>query len=189
MQPFVTRARYTRLECEQQDYEGLWAEVRTNLTHGEREAFIDALRELDDRQEAWQQERGAEAAGLDAAVAEAESAEAKQEAEAARKAWLRQVEDRGAEIRAARLSLIAPYIRAWNVCTEDETGAVVDVPAPIDGGLASFDFTDEVIENWLVIGVVVGYRTGKGVRSSASGSSGSPARTSGPQIVSEPESA
>jgi len=189
MQPFVTRARYTRLECEEPNYEGLWADVRTNLTHGEREAFIEALRELDDRQEAWRLQRAAEAKGIDAAVADAPNEEAKQEAEAARKAWLRQVEDRGAEIRAARLELIAPYIKAWNVCTEDAKGEVVEVPAPMDGGLASFDATDEVIENWLVIGVVIGYRTGKGVRSSASGSGGSPERTSGPQVVSEPESA
>lgn len=189
MQPFVTRARYTRLECEEPNYEGLWADVRTNLTHGEREAFIEALRELDDRQEAWRLARQAEAVAIDAAVADAPDAAAKAEAEAARRTWLRGIEDRGAEIRAARLALVAPYVRAWNVCTEDDAGQVVEVPAPMDGGLASFEATDEVIEGWLVLGVVVGYRTGKGVRTSASGSGASPAPTSGPQLASEPASA
>ena len=196
---FSIRKRYTRIECEETDYEGLWAEVRTNLSHDERGEFVERLAQIsvDGKDHFTQmlnrftdaQQRQIEAEKLVLASAEIEDAEeraaAKELAQSMRIAandavWNAQQElitANSPEIianRAQHWLLVAPYIRAWNVCDENE----VDVPPPCVSGIDAMPHIDQVISTWLTSEVERGYRGGKGVRTSLSGSASTPEPTS-----------
>lgn len=202
---FNIRARYTRIECDEPDYEGLWAEVRTNLTHDERGVFIEELsqisvdgkdhftRMLNAFTDSQQAQLEAERAVLAATAIEDEDEReaAKDAAQAARLAandavWNAQQElitANSPEIvanRAKHWALVSPYIRAWNVCDENEQS----VPPPIESGLSALPYIDQVISTWLTATIEKGYRLGKGVRSLSKKPDDSPEQKSGPQIVS-----
>lgn len=205
---FNIRKRYTRIECEEPDYEGLWAEVRTNLTHDERGIFVEELaqlsvdgkdhftRMLNAFTDAQQAQMDAERAVLTATAIEdeAERDAAKEAAHAARTAandavWNAQQElitANSPEIvanRAKHWELVAPFIRAWNVCDDDEN----EVPPPMQSGLTALPHIDQVISTWLTATIEKGYRLGKGVRSLSKKPDDSPEQKSGPQIVSAAE--
>lgn len=184
---FVLRARYSRVECPEPDYAGLWAEIRTNLTNGERAVFVERVIEMNGEIEAhinalFAELRSAEA---DAKAADADALPAAQDRLAAARAALNTAaagEDAAmTRVRDERLALIAPYVRAWNLCDAD--GA--DVPPPETGAPGCWAHADAVITAWLVREIEGGYRGGKGVRSSSSASAATPAPPSGPQIASE----
>jgi len=178
---FVLRARYSKVECPEPDYEGLWAEIRTNLTWDEKRAYLERSDQINEAIREYTVASLDEARQLDDAVRKATSETQKVKAVAKRQAFLdRQLNDMSVR-RDQRLALIAPYIRAWNVCDADGN----DVPAPMDGGTASFAETDETIMAWLTRAIDQGYRGGKGVRSSSSPSNDTPVPLSGPQIVSD----
>lgn len=205
---FNIRKRYTRIECEEPDYEGLWAEVRTNLTHDERGEFVEELaqlsvdgkdhftRMLNAFTDAQQVQIDAERALLNAASIEdeAEREAAKVSALAARVVandtlWNAQQElitANSPEIVANRTKhweLVSPYIRAWNVCDENEQ----PVPPPMESGVTALPYIDQVISTWLTATIEKGYRLGKGVRSLSKKPDDSPEQKSGPQIVSATE--
>lgn len=203
---FNIRKRYTRIECEEKDYEGLWAEVRTNLSHDERGEFVEKLAQLsvDGKDHFTQmlnrftdaQQRQIEAEKLVLEAAEVddpdERAAAKELAQSMRVAandavWNAQQElitANSPEIvanRARHWELVSPYIRAWNICDENDA----DVPPPCESGDDALQYLDTVITSWLTSEVERGYRGGKGVRTSSSGSASTPAPTNGPQLGNE----
>ena len=198
---FSVRKRFTRIECEEPNYEGLWASVRTNLTHDERAEFVERLaaiavdgkdhftRMLNTFTDAQAAQVEAENMIIAAADLEDETERetAKADAQAARTAandavWNAQQElltANSPEVisnREQHWMLVAPYIKAWNICDEDET----DVPAPCESGLDALPHVDQVITTWLTSEVERGYRGGKGVRTSSSGSASTPVPTNEP---------
>jgi hypothetical protein len=179
---FVVRQKFTRIEFDEPGYEGLWAEVRTNLTHEERDAFVSAMVELDDHSRDDISAATAQFKLLFAAVDEAKDEKARQKAIAARDAHqtARFIEARGK--RRERYALVAPYIRAWNVYADDVTPVS---PQDVDAALA---YTDDAIVRWLITTCSEGYKGGKGVRPSSSKPDDVPEPTSEPNSESETES-
>lgn len=161
---FVLREKYSRITCDEPGYEGLWAEVRTNLSHAEREAFLIARDELDQGARDAFRVSAARAVALDAAVAEAGDDERKRtKAIKDRESFLSDQIRAGQTLRVKRFALVAPYIRAWNVCTDDYR----DAPAPAVDATGAFEWIDDVISIWLFTTCEDGYKGGpKGVRPS-----------------------
>lgn len=183
---FVLRARYSRVECPEPDYEGLWAEIRTNLTNAERAAFVQALDEINAGARTRSQELIDAVADAErrvkAATDDAERRAANNALDAARKGVTAALAFNDPGLAAnleQRQALASPHIRAWNVC--DDNGE--PVPPPAEGGAASWAWVDHVIIGWLLSEIENGYRGGKGVRSSSAASNATPVPLSGPQIV------
>lgn len=183
---FVLKARYSRVDCPEPDYEGLWAEVRTNLTNGERALFLENVSELNDRIKTVFDEVFAQLRDLDARTKEATDPDAHVALTERRNEINREVDrmiagedDRLRAISDERLANLSPYVRAWNLCDDEGN----DVPAPAMGDLTCWQYADSVIAQWLIREVEQGYRSGKGVRSSSKRLDATPAHLSGPQIV------
>jgi hypothetical protein len=183
---FVLRDRYTKVDCPEPGYEGLWIEARTNLTNGERAVLIERLGEINDRLAELLDgavlalrtaDRNIEKATDDEAFVTA--AAERREANKVLRAIMAGDEPRAAALRDERLALLSPHVRAWNVCDPDYN----DVPPPSIGGDASWEHTDRTILQWIANTLDQGYRLGKGIRSLSSGSGDTPAPMSGPQIV------
>lgn len=184
---FILREKYTWVACDQADYGDVSAEIRTNLSHDERAAFVEASNRIKHELRAYLEGRMAKAAAIDKAVRDAPTDKAKALAIAKRHAFMDD-QDRGADpFRVRRLELIAPYIRDWNIGTLDADGTEVKVPPPMDGGIASFAHTDDVVVAWLVEAIEQGYRGGKGLRTPSSASALSPVRTNAPPDANETE--
>lgn len=180
---FVLKARYTRLDCTERDYEGLWAEVRTNLSHQERREFLEGSDAIRRRIRDYRDSQMATAEKVDDDVENAVTAKDRAIATSKRSDFIDERETAMAALAKERLSLISQFIRAWNIA--DESGK--DVPSPADSGEVAFEHTDDVIVSWLQSEIEVGFRGGKGVRSRPSVSESLPEPMSGPQLVSDQE--
>lgn len=179
------RAKYTWVDCPEIDYEDVSAEIRTNLSHGEREAFIEASNRI--KRDLWDfiESRIAAGAKLDEAVTNAKDQKAKVAAIEKRRAFIDE-QDRGTDpFRIRRIELVAPYIRDWNLGDVDADGTIVKIPPPIDGGVMSFATVDEVVLAWLLDAIEQGYRGGKGLRTRSRASDPTPEPTSAPPTESD----
>jgi hypothetical protein len=179
------RAKYTWVACPEVDYDDVSAEIRTNLSHGEREQFIDASNRI--KRDLWDYLEGriALATKIDAAVRDAKTDKARAVA-IAKRTQFRDEQDRGTDpFRIRRIELVAPYIRDWNLGEIDADGEIVKIPPPMDGGLMSFATVDEVVLAWLLESIEQGYRGGKGLRTRSAASVPSPAPTSEPPTESD----
>lgn len=161
--PFNLGNEYVWVQCALTDYRDFWAEVRLDLTNGERRALktrhdeLTAQRQaIEDRvvlKEAGLRDRHRAAfdagdAGAMAAIAGEQIALNRDRDEAR---WLNQ---------AAIYELIAPYIRNWNAVTP---GTTEIAPAPQAVGIAAFDAINDVLGNWLYLALMTAYQ-GNGFR-------------------------
>lgn len=160
---FVLREKYSRITCEEPGYEELWAEVRTNLTHAERETFLVSRDENDQRVRELSRANLAKAVEIDKAVDDAPDEKARAKAVKVREAFLSRQLKENRENRIRRFSLVAPYVRAWNVFTD----AFDAVPPPCENVEAAYEWTDDCVTNWLMVTCEEAYKGGpKGVRPS-----------------------
>lgn len=166
---FILKARYSKVYCPEPDYEDLWVEIRTNLSHDERRDFIEASNAIRDRVQSYLEERLDAAVKLDEAYRAATNERERLVADAKRRAFLDEQDAGIAEMRRDRLTIAAPFIRAWNVGTEENT----DAPPPSEAGDAAFDYIDDVTVTWILAEIEKGYRGGKGVRTRLSVSANS----------------
>lgn len=176
---FVVAERYVRVEATADDpdvvagdFAGLWVEVRSSLTWGERANLIERLRDLD-------RERDDIYAAAEQRIVEEERARAGAP-ESGRLAGIRAVNRVIAEMNEAletiplrRLALIAPYVRAWNL----------PGPPPAQAGIEAFDVFPAAAIPWLERMVTTAYRLGKGVLSSLPRSNGLPGPTPVPSTT------
>lgn len=193
---FVLRERHSWIECQIPDYAGLAAEVRTSLTNGEREAFIEALDRINAEIDADVKGYQDRFAAIAKRIAKAESeTDAAGESAAKTKAYTAAVRDQRTLLdeqaanatarRRERLALVAPYIRAWNVCDDDGN----DVPVPRDDIDAAIRWSDDTISDFLIQSCITGYKSGKGLRTQSPASKPTPEPTSAPPSESETEPA
>jgi hypothetical protein len=178
---FILKARYSKVYCPEPDYEDLWVEIRTNLSHDERRDFIEASNAIRDKVQAYLESRLDTAVKLDDAYRAATNERERLTADARRRAFLDEQDAGIAELRRERLTIAAPFIRAWNVGTEENT----DAAPPAVSGDAAFDYIDDVTVTWILTEIERGYRGGKGVRTSLKRSADSPEQVNEPQTVSE----
>lgn len=184
------RAKYTWVDCPEVDYEDVSAEIRTNLTHDEREHFIETANRI--KRDVWHylEDRIERAAKHDKAVADAREKrdeKARAKAVAARVAFLEE-QDVGADpFRIRRIELIAPYVRDWNLGVPNGNGEPVKIPPPMEGGVASFAEVDNVVLVWLQDAIEQGYRGGKGLRTRSGASAPTPVPTNEPPTESDGE--
>lgn len=170
---FVVRERYSRIECEEPGYEGFWAEVRTNLRHLDRDEMIVAFAEIQQRGQDRFRETIAKSKAVDEAVQNATTDKARAAALKARSEYIASQAKFGAETRIARFSVVAPYIRAWNVY-DDQYQAV---PPPCVDAANALSWIDPFMSDWLVEQCEQGWRGGKGVRPTSMRSSDAPEPT------------
>ena len=162
--PFAAR-RYRWIACELDGYEGFQIEVRSNLLNREKLEFQKAYRAIGDYEKWWLEQL------------EAWSKEHPDEV---------MPDDHALQVDTPRRrtdALVAPYVRAWNamgVLVDDDDGNETPIPAPADGGPDVFLLTEEVMRDWIVGKVLVGYLSGKGIRPSFAASKPSPAASDGP---------
>jgi hypothetical protein len=167
---FVPAERYVRLVAEASDPEvasggfaGLWIEVRCSLTNGERANLLERLAELDREREEIIDRYKAEAERLEEQTGEIDGV-------ANPIAWLEKrkavdrILNRMAQelerLRQRRPALLAPYIRAWNLCQVDDDG-YPPVPPPAEAGPEVFEFFPATAMAWLERQVLDAYRQGK----------------------------
>lgn len=131
--PFAVNARYRWEDCDEPGYEGFRAEIRVNLTNGERRAFVRRLDEILAYSAAW---------------LTAPDAERDQDDTPARQQW------------ALIAPYVRAWNAVW---LDEETGEAMDIPAPAVGGPDVLDQIDDPMRDWLVLAIVGGYRGGKGV--------------------------
>lgn len=168
---FSLRHRYRRMEFDAPGYEGLWVEMRTNLTHAERETFLLERERIDQAARDDYRAKTERAKQIDEAVASAKTDKARATATAQREAFLREQIQVGTAFRRAKFGLVAPYVRAWNVCDDD----FADVPAPAVDPDRAFTWIDDAITSWLVVSCEEAYRGGPKERSSSRPSADAPA--------------
>lgn len=157
---FILKARYSRVYCPEPDYHDLWVEIRTNLSHDERRDFIEASNAIRNKVQAYLESRLDDAVKLDEAYRNSANERERLTAGARRQSFLDEQDAGIAELRRERLTIAAPFIRAWNVGTEDGQ----DAPPPAVSGDAAFDYIDDVTVSWILEEIERGYRGGKGVR-------------------------
>lgn len=164
----VLQAITVRVECDAKipgtevlAYPGLWAEVRQNLTNGERRDFRQAADALDARAEQLNtQNRDRQeqyVAALKAAEEDKDHVAALIDARSEEiSVYAQQLEQIGAD----RFALVAPHVHAWNLYAYDDAGEPQPVPAPRDGGTAVLDVIEDLIVLWLVRTTMTAYRMG-----------------------------
>lgn len=186
--PFVSNARYVWVECDVPGYEGFRAEVRQNLTQGERTTLREQLAEIEERIDEVQQASMADAQALDE---EAKANDLTSADHMCLRIEQRKMLDRfNRSVEAETLrqhELIAPHVRAWNLYRSVDGGDPEPVPAPATGGVAVFEDLDRPLMQWLVREVLMAYRGGKGLSVGLTKSSEQPAPTpeptrEGPQV-------
>ena len=178
---FVVNRQYVRMEApEDSGFAGFWADVRQNLTNGERRMLIDALNEITER----------ETAALDAIRAEmqalsdaADAGEDRRALNAQSVPLLSRFDAEREQYQREAWLLITPHIRSWNAVLMDGD-VVTPIPAPADGGMASIEAITSDMAEWLCQRVLVAYRSGKGVSSSLKKPGGSPPPGGGPKLSS-----
>lgn len=187
--PFILKERFTRIDCPLDGYAGLWFEVRMNLSNGELHALREALRNLDDRITEVS----------DAFVDQVDDIDARLRAlpaedRAGRRAVQREItqvqracEDALAPLHVERRNLVAPHVRAWNLCEPDPDGGEPrPIPPPREQPESLADLGPDVVR-WLCQEVLTAYAGGRGFApgSETSGTAPEPGRmqsSGGPQI-------
>lgn len=184
---FVVAEQYLRVEApEDSAFAGFWAEVRENLTNGERQQLLDRLQEIEETDEQRFQASHAVTRELDERMTAAAGNVSAQAIVAAEidiflEAWRRETESR----KRLKWALVTPYIRAWNVATRDgEDAEYIDAPPPSVGGIAALEHVTEDMAIWLCSLVLAAYRLGKGVNRQLKKPNASPGPTPGPNIAS-----
>lgn len=181
---FVLKARTVRVECdvteagsEELAYPGLWAEVRRNLTNGEREQFREDARLIDERGEALAMERQQQSAAYIEAMKAAEDDPDKQreliDAEtAAINGYLADIE----QIVHDRFMLIAPHIHGWNLADpgDGDVADSVPIPPPRADADQAYGYLNAELVNWLLRATMQAYRLGFPIGSRTSGASPEP---------------
>ena len=192
--PFILKERFTRIDCPLPGYEGLWVEVRMNLSNGELQELREALSDLD--------EQAAEISehylGLAEAIDERRNALPEDDRKG-RRALLREGRENQRAYRVAltpigvtRRNLVAPHGRARNFrAPADGGGEPKPLPPPRDDPASMNDLSADVIM-WLCREVLEAYTGGAGFSdgSGRSGTAPEPTQTQnsgGPQIL-EPSS-
>ncbi len=188
---FIVREKTTRVECNLPGWEGLWIEVRQNLTQGERAALIEDLEAIEDRVHELRDRTAVWAEAHDAAVAAATDAEEKVRLRKELRQWEREYPKQLEAILSERLPLIVPHIRGWNLFARGDDGEPEPLPAPVDGGVAVLADLDRDLVWWMATQILTAYRGGKSLSGSSRTRGESQAPTSastsdGPQVIGEP---
>ncbi len=191
MQPFIARERYVTVECDLPGYEGFSADVRQNLTQGERTALRERLAELEEGLAAVQVSHLERAAEIDRRRGEAEDPLALMRAQAGTRDLVAGYAAAVEETLRAQHALLAPHVRAWNLHLPGADGNPEPVPAPATAGPVVFDELDRPLVAWLVGEVLMAYRGGKGLsagstRSGAPQEPGPAPMPAGPQVIGTP---
>lgn len=164
--PFDIEAEYVWVECELPHYEGFKVEVRLNLKNKERKRLKIQLDEIGAERERINESMMARAKDIDDQRAALKKA--KKSDESAMAALLEQqaamIEETSERFDANSLrvhTLVAPYVRNWNVMTRDESGNLIDAPPPMVAGVEAFDELPDKLIGWVVSSVLNAYRGGK----------------------------
>lgn len=181
---FVSNARYVWVECDVPGYEGFRAEVRQNLTQGERTALREQLAEIEERIDEVQETSMRDAQDLDEQaqapnLTAADHMRLRVEQRKMLDRFNRAVEDE----TQRQHELIAPHIRAWNLYRSVDGGEPQPIAAPATAGVAVFEDLDRPLIQWLVREVLMAYRGGKGLSVGSTKSSEQPAPTPEPTRV------
>lgn len=180
---FVVNRQYVRMDAPGDSaFAGFWAEVRQNLTNGERKTLIDTLQDLNDREQRQRDALASEIAEMQATIAERKAANTP-----ADKAFTQSVAVLMGKVDAIAdatqreaMALVIPHIRAWNA-VEMDGDDVTPIPPPMEGGMASIDAITSEMGDWLCGALLIAYRSGKGVRTSSRKRDGSPPQQGGPK--------
>lgn len=191
---FVLQERTVRVWCDVVDkatgekpYDGLWADVRRNLTNGERDEFKRAANEIDERAEALTAEQNQINERFTAAVKDAEGDPAEQDRLIREQiATLTAYAERATQIGVDRFTLVAPHVHGWNLQTMNDAGEIVPVPSPREIGAAALAHITPEIVGWLLGATLQAYRAGFPVGSRTSGAPLEP--TPEPNAASKPAS-
>jgi len=191
VQPYIARERHVRVECDLPGYEGFCAEVRQNLTQGERTVLRERLADIEEDLAAIQVEHLERAADIDRRLVEADDPLAAVRAQADTRDLVAGYSAAVEERLRAQHALLAPHVRAWNLHLPGADGAPEPVPAPAAAGPAVFDELDRPLVAWLIGEVLMAYRGGKGLsagspRSGASPAPGPEPTPAGPQVIDTP---
>lgn len=160
---FSLANEYIWIQCPLKGYTDVWAEVRLDLTNGERRALKTRNDELARHRQAIEDRIAVKGKELDDRHAVAFAAK-DADALAAINEELAQFAQERSEARlmgqAAVYELIAPYVRNWNI---PAPGTTTVAPTPQAAGIAAFDAVNDVIGNWLFYAIITAY-SGNGFR-------------------------
>lgn len=188
MQPFIARDRYVWVECELPGYEGFRAEVRQNLTQGERTTLRERLAELEEQMADLQLGHMERAREIDERRAVATTPVESMRESAATRDLLAEFSVEVERRLLQQNELIAPHVRAWNLFLPGADGEPEPVPAPQVAGPGVFDELDRPLVGWLISEVLMAYRGGKGLSAGSTRSAEQPApgpepTSDGPQVI------
>ena len=199
MQQFIVRERYVWVECDLPGYEGFRAEVRQNLTQGERTILRERLADLEEQLAGLQETHLERAAEIDRRRGEADDPLLAVRAQAETRDLMASYGAAVEERLRSQHALLAPHVRAWNLFVPGADGVPeptptpepVPVPAPASAGAAVFDELDRPLVAWLIGEVLMAYRGGKGLSAGSTRSGAPPApghepTPAGPQVIDTP---
>ena len=179
---FIPKATTVRVWCDITDketgekpYDGLWADVRRNLTNGERQEFRNAAQAIDDRGNSLLEARQEASGAHVAAMKEAEGDVDRQRDLIAQEIAGADEFFANAEALAfERFELVAPHVHAWNLAEIGDDGEAIAIPAPRDGGMAVMASITSEIVRWLLDATMQAYRMGFAIGSRKSGATPEP---------------
>lgn len=180
---YVLKAQTVRVDCDLLDkrtgepaYAGLWAEVRRNLTIGERRDLVEAANAIDARYRELQNAAHERSLAFNEALKAIPETEPAQRADliATQTAALHQHARDLEQIVIDRYLLVAPHIHRWNLHTMTDAGEIVPVPTPREGGMETLVQIDADLVGWLVHVTLQAYRLGFVPGSATSGASPEP---------------
>lgn len=168
--PFSLQTITTRVWCDLENkdtgerlYDGFWIDVRRNLTNGERDALIEAVRAVDEDGTALTEQRRIESeayrAALEAMGDTPDPARSRELIVAEGKALDQFIED-VAGILERRFALVAPFIHGWNLYDFTNPDQPVAVPAPRVDPVAARSFLNADLIGWMLTSTLQAYRLG-----------------------------
>lgn len=180
---FILAERFVRVDAPADSaFAGFWAEVRQNLSNGERRLLIEHLDTLQAETEATARPLLEESTALgEAAKAGSLEPESVRVAVATIEANTTEINRLAAAMHQRANELIAPHVRDWNVYQPGEDGTPVKVAPPAEAGPAAFDAITDEMALWLRASLLAAYRSGKGVTTPSPPRGGSPPPTGGPR--------
>jgi hypothetical protein len=176
---FVLQAATIRVQCDVTDpesglplYEGLWADVRRNLTNGERKALVEQAEAIDRQAEALNADREQMTERFRDALKAAEGDDAEQARLINEQIeWMNGLAEQMSEIGVQRFNLIAPHVHGWNLVDMDTAETL---PAPRVDAAAALDAITPEIAGWLLRTTLQAYRLGFPIGSRQSGAQQEP---------------
>lgn len=180
---FVVNRQYVWLEApETAVFAGFRAEVRQNLTNGERRLLIDQLAEIAEREKSQRDALRGDVESMQATIDKRRAANTP--IDAAFVIELNSLTDKLTNIADAAqreaAALVLPHVRAWNAIEMDGEEAI-PIPPPMEGGMASIDAITAEMGDWLCLALLSAYRSGKGVSSPSKRRADSPPPMGGPK--------